>query len=144
MDTKTARSQGIIAPDASLVFVYGTLKSGQRNHHVMERIKAKVITQKCFTMQADIFDLGSYPAITINKEANGNVRVYGEVYAVPEVGMKFLDVFEGVPNLYARGMVSCLSMDTEASIIRAEAYHMTEKQIKDRGGQKIPSGRYGA
>ena len=80
----------------TLVFVYGTLLQGERNHHHLHRAElvGGARTRAVFTM----IDLGSYPAMV----RGGVTAVVGEVYRVDERTLAALDELEGHPTLYRR------------------------------------------
>lgn len=80
----------------SQVFVYGTLKRGQRNHHYLAQADyvGLHLTDKCFSMYA--FD--DYPAVT----QRGNNAVSGEVYRVNSQQLQMLDELELCPRFYQR------------------------------------------
>ena len=73
------------------LFVYGTLKKGQRANHYLK--DAKFIGNA--TTKDSIFDMqsnqGLYPFVFLD----GNKRILGEVYSVPMDELKFLDMYEG-------------------------------------------------
>jgi gamma-glutamylcyclotransferase (GGCT)/AIG2-like uncharacterized protein YtfP len=83
------------------VFVYGTLRKNERNHHLLK--EATLITRQAWT-KGRLFDTGhGYPAL---KESI-NDRVYGELYLVSEEQLLRLDELEGYRpndrnNLYNR------------------------------------------
>jgi len=49
----------------------------------------------------DIFDLGSFPAVT-----EGKYKIKGEVYAVDDETFEYLDAIEGYPDFYNRKKIS--------------------------------------
>ncbi len=101
-----------------LVFVYGSLKRGQSNHHL--------IASACFEGEARapglvLHDLGPFPmaiaaalagsaawteyeneASTVNDSERSNLSIQGEVFAVDGETLQKLDRLEGVPRLYQR------------------------------------------
>ncbi|EKF73884.1 hypothetical protein A11A3_11763 [Alcanivorax hongdengensis A-11-3] len=79
-----------------LVFVYGTLKRGERNHHFLKRGQylGDWQTPPCFAF----FDLGAYPGLY----RPGNTAVQGELYRVSPAIMAQLDWLEEVPRVYRR------------------------------------------
>jgi len=81
-------------PNTQLVFVYGTLKRGQSNHHWLSgaRWQGEVALAGLV-----LHDLGPFPMAV---EGEGTVR--GELYAVDAAGLARLDVLEGHPRLYNR------------------------------------------
>jgi gamma-glutamylcyclotransferase (GGCT)/AIG2-like uncharacterized protein YtfP len=82
----------------SLLFVYGTLKSGERNNHLMEgRLVRKAKTYKGFRL----VDCGNYPGLV-----RGDKAIEGEVWEVSEPTLARLDRFEGVyRGVYVREQI---------------------------------------
>lgn len=82
------------------VFVYGSLLSGEENHHVMRGalLSRPTVTLPAFTL----FDLGPYPALL----AGGTTAVEGELYGVDAKLLARLDRFEDHPRLYRRGPIA--------------------------------------
>ena len=91
----------------TVLFVYGTLKRGQRNH--------RLIADQTFLGEAEtepryrVFDLGPYPGLVADPE-NG-VAVRGELWAVVECCLAELDDFEEVPGLFVREPVAVAGQD---------------------------------
>jgi len=114
----------------NMVFVYGSLQRGERNHRMMAgaRLLRVAKTAPAF----ELFDLGSFPAMV----ARGTVSVVGELYAVDEVLLKRLDVFEGHPRFYRRTEVGLDDGTT------AEAYLMARSDV--RGMRPIVCGNWKA
>ncbi len=83
-----------------LLFVYGTLKRGQRNHRLLadQRFVRIAATAPGYCL----YDLGPYPAMVQGADA-GPVR--GELFSVSECATDELDDFEGVPDLFDRRRV---------------------------------------
>ncbi|WP_216831771.1 gamma-glutamylcyclotransferase [Alkalihalobacterium elongatum] len=83
------------------VFVYGTLRQHESNHHLLK--EARCVSRQCWT-NGTLYDTGcGYPAMI----ASTSNRVYGEVYAVTDEQLKRLDELEGYAgegkdNLYER------------------------------------------
>lgn len=77
-----------------LVFVYGTLKAGQPNHHWLAQALA---LGEATLPGAVLHDLGPFPMAI-----SGEGRVLGELYAVDDDALAQLDRLEGVPRLYER------------------------------------------
>ncbi|WP_108672366.1 gamma-glutamylcyclotransferase family protein [Peribacillus acanthi] len=84
-----------------IVFVYGTLRKGERNHRLLE--SSTCIAKECWTT-GQLFDTGNgYPAM-IHSSSD---KTYGELYSVTEKELKQLDHLEGYTeggkdNLYER------------------------------------------
>lgn len=78
----------------TLVFVYGTLKRGHRNH---DWLMGASFRGDAVLPGAVLHDLGPFPMAI-----SGDGQVIGEVYAVDEAGLARLDHLEGCPRLYER------------------------------------------
>jgi len=78
------------------VFVYGTLKKGRGNHHLLSQSKflgtAETLPQ--YTMVS----LGAFPGVI----ENGITQIQGEIYEVNAEQLVRLDRLEGHPNFYRR------------------------------------------
>ncbi len=83
-----------------LLFVYGTLRRGESNGHLLERSEylGKHTTDPIYTM----FSFGPYPAIV----AGGATAITGEVYAVDAATLARLDRFEEYPEEYMRNHIA--------------------------------------
>ena len=114
----------------TLVFVYGTLLFGERNHRhlVGARLIGEARTQPAFQLH----DLGAYPGLV----AGGEHAIVGEVYAVDEATLAALDRLEGTPDFYRR--VSIVLVDDTS----AETYLLTPEQVA--GHPVIASGSWRA
>src|SRR5262245_42620861 len=90
---------------STLLFVYGTLKRGCKNHH---HLAGQVFVGAARTPPGfRLYDLGGYPAIGANSDDREGVL--GEVWSVDARALQVLDHFEGVHDgLYRRGPVSLL------------------------------------
>ena len=77
------------------VFVYGTLMTGESNHHFLEN---STCLGKAAIEGYDMYNVGGfYPAII-----PGNSRIIGELYEVHENDMASIDMLEGEGSLYIR------------------------------------------
>lgn len=82
-----------------LIFVYGTLKRGCRNHHQLagQKFVGAARTVPGFVL----YDLGGYPGLV--PHAADRTGVVGEIWSVGPEALRRLDAFEGVPEgLYRR------------------------------------------
>jgi gamma-glutamylcyclotransferase (GGCT)/AIG2-like uncharacterized protein YtfP len=93
-----ALAPGALPQERQLVFVYGTLKRGERNHHWLEGASWQGEAELSGVL---LHDLGPFPMAVI-----GEGTAIGEVYAVEEQGLARLDELEGFPRLYDRQMLS--------------------------------------
>ncbi len=87
-------------PFSELLFIYGSLKKGFDNHHLLSKHSkrlGKAITVGKFGMFEDSF--GNYPyLIPVPK-----MRVHGELYLIERKELlEKLDLFEGAPEYYER------------------------------------------
>ena len=87
----------------TLLFVYGTLKRGCRNHH---RLAAQRFVGAAHTAAVYLlYDLGGYPGIVPVSKTNEGV--VGEIWEVDENCLRELDRFEGVDDgLYRRDPIN--------------------------------------
>ena len=80
--------------ERQLVFVYGTLKRDEKNHHWLEGASWQGEAELPGVV---LHDLGPFPMAVI-----GAGIALGEVYAVEGSGLARLDELEGYPRLYDR------------------------------------------
>ncbi|MFM7268110.1 MAG: gamma-glutamylcyclotransferase [Cyanobium sp.] len=76
------------------LFVYGTLKRGQPNHHWLQSCPYE---GEAIMAGLLLYDLGPFPMAVAGE---GEVR--GEVYALSRQELSSTDRFEGYPRLYDR------------------------------------------
>lgn len=82
------------------MFLYGTLKRGQRNHPLLrgQRFVGVATTEPCYRL----FDLGPYPGMV---EVADGLAVIGELWEVNAACLAELDALEDAPTLYVRRRV---------------------------------------
>lgn len=85
-----------------ILFVYGTLRRGGSNHHLMIEGRAELLGEASTPPAFELLDLGPYPAMV----AGGATSVLGEVYVVAEPLREKLDILEDVPQLYYRTAIT--------------------------------------
>lgn len=101
------------------VFVYGTLKEGHLNHHVMQRFgTSKKLEVEAF-IEGIMYTLGVYPAVI---EGRGAIK--GEVWLVDDKTLKLLDQLEDHPDFYERKIVKLLGTEE-----RVMAYIMPKERL---------------
>ena len=87
-------------PFSELLFIYGSLKKGFDNHHLLSKHTkrlGKAITIGKFGMFEDSF--GNYPYLVPVPK----MRIHGELYLIERRELlERLDLFEGVPEYYER------------------------------------------
>ena len=105
---------------STILFVYGTLKHGQRNHSLMResRFLGEAVTEPRYTL----LDMGSFPGMI----AGGTTAVHGELYEVGPELLARLDRHEGVPRFYMRTPVLLSVGDFAESYILVH-----QERIKD-------------
>src|SRR4029077_15679276 len=85
----------------AILFVYGTLKRGLGNHHLIadQEFIGAAVTKSRYR----VLDLGAHPGMIL-AETNG-LAVKGELWAVSEGCLAKLDAFEEVPGPFVRALV---------------------------------------
>lgn len=89
------------------VFVYGSLRKGLSNdiNNMAELLGAEIEFLGVDTIEAEMYSLTYFPAISFKEGSDNNVQVLGEVYEVKtkaEDMLETLDVLEGYPSFYNR------------------------------------------
>lgn len=87
-----------------LVFVYGSLLRGLRNHHFLENQEflGSATTQGAYYA---LWNLGSFPGLTEVGECGVGESVSGELYRVSEDCLAELDGLESNGTLYQRKLI---------------------------------------
>ncbi|TQF09174.1 gamma-glutamylcyclotransferase [Myxococcus llanfairpwllgwyngyllgogerychwyrndrobwllllantysiliogogogochensis] len=108
------------ASTSTRVFVYGTLLSGEPNHHLLRgaRLVGPARTQPRFSL----YDYGPFPALA----SRGKHAVEGEVYEVDALMLAALDRLEGHPRFYER---TSIALDGAG---RVEAYLFPKGRLAGR------------
>jgi len=89
-----------------LIFVYGTLKRGERNHDVLD--DSEFVSEATTEALYLLYDRGAYPCM-VKAECGKNIK--GEVYRVSDETLKRLDSLEGVGyGLYERARIRLLDV----------------------------------
>ena len=82
----------------NILFLYGTLKRGQKSHHFLagQEFRGEATTMPLYRLYA----LGWHPGMVL--EPDNGLEVTGELWAVDDVTLAKLDVYEGVPDWFVR------------------------------------------
>ena len=113
------------------VFVYGTLRKGYGNHHLLRDANFLGEAQ----VKATMYLMGYIPYVSLNNDTN---TVHGEVYKIDEDILRRLDQLEGYypsqPNtsFYNRSVIK--TIDGHEAYI----YHIEYKEEKEQ--YKVSSG----
>ena len=86
------------AMSKTILFLYGTLKRGQKSHHFLvgQEFLGTATTMPLYRLYA----LGWHPGMVLDPD-NG-VEVTGELWAVDDATLAKLDVYEGTPDWFIR------------------------------------------
>ena len=116
--------------DTELIFVYGTLMSGQRASGYLDG--CELLGRYCLRDYA-MYSLGAYPGIV----PQAGEAVIGEVWRVPADRLPEMDAYEGEGSLYHRRTVT---VEREGGRIPAQAYiyahRPTGKLMREPWGSK--------
>ena len=85
----------------TILFVYGTLKRGLRNHPLIadQEFLGEAVTEPRYR----VLDLGPHPGLVADEAAG--LAVKGELWAVSDRRLAELDEFEEVPGPFVRAEV---------------------------------------
>ncbi|MDG3087028.1 gamma-glutamylcyclotransferase [Vibrio hannami] len=106
-----------------LVFVYGTLRKGECNHHLLAQSEYLGMYETEPNFQ--LFDLGQYPGLM-----EGMHSITGEVYRVSDSTLAELDILEDVPIEYRRESIETPFGQTWIYIYQQP---VTQDQVIDSG-----------
>jgi gamma-glutamylaminecyclotransferase len=79
-----------------LVFVYGTLRRGEVNHHLLK--DAALLGEHVTPPRYKMLNLGAYPGVV----DGGSTAIVGEIYRITQKQFTDLDRLEAYPKLYGR------------------------------------------
>ncbi|XP_005995554.1 gamma-glutamylaminecyclotransferase isoform X2 [Latimeria chalumnae] len=91
------------------IFVYGTLKKAQPNHHHMTRGtngKGEYCGQGHTVEKYPLVIAGKYNIPYLLNIPGSGCQVSGEIYAIDDQLLQFLDEFESCPHMYQRALVN--------------------------------------
>lgn len=113
------------------IFVYGTLKRGQRNHHFLadQEFRGEARTLPRYRL----CDCGRHPAL-VNDSENG-IAIHGEVWQVSHKALQKLDEYEEVPDYFSRCPILLKDWN---SLVEAYFYNGNVTGLKDCGDRWPP------
>jgi gamma-glutamylaminecyclotransferase len=86
----------------TILFVYGTLKSGQGNNHLLA---GQEFVRAAETVPIyRLVGLGWHPGLVVDRESG--LAVKGELWSVDEHALARLDEYEGVPHWFRRDFIA--------------------------------------
>jgi gamma-glutamylcyclotransferase (GGCT)/AIG2-like uncharacterized protein YtfP len=136
----TARGEMHPGPVRAL-FVYGTLRSGEKRHPLLARHRASAAGSA--TVEGTLLDLGEYPGLLVGEGKN---RVTGELYLVPDPPSLFSELdpvesflgYDAYGSLYRRAIVRAVGSEGASTLAWTYVYNA------DRAGHlTIDSGDWG-
>ncbi len=127
--TITIKDKGIFSKEDEhfkvYLFVYGSLKKGFENEHVLDKAKyiSKATTIRKFAMYTS--KGGEYPYLLKDKPLN---NIEGELYKIARKDLlKKIDIFEGSPDYYTRESIEVKSRSFDINK-RVFTYFYTNKK----------------
>lgn len=116
--------------NVSVVFVYGTLRGGQANSHLLENV-AFYGWGKTREPAFRMYSAGGFSIVC----REGDEQIVGEVYAVDDETLSRLDRLEGHPGWYRRQIVT-IELE-RGTMVRAWIYLQKPSQLS-QGVTHIP------
>ena len=115
------------------VFVYGSLKNGYGNHHILNNSK---FIGDAVTLEPDfsMISMGRFPGVIY-----GNKRIRGELYSVNQEVFSYLDRLEGNGHFYKREEIDLLLLDNPNGAKKYKAWMyilVNQKSHFGKGGHK--------
>jgi gamma-glutamylaminecyclotransferase len=111
-------------PDTHIVFVYGSLMRGFRNHVLLT--DARFIGEGASEPRFTMLHLGSFPALV----EVGSTTIVGELYEVDDITLGRLDMLEGHPAFYYRKEIGTVT--GEEGAFTALAYLLPKGHLDSR------------
>lgn len=108
------------------IFVYGTLRRGQYNHHLLSHSTFVDFVQTA--PQFTLVDMGDYPALV----HGGHTAVVGELFDINLITLARLDLLEEVPELYRREQLT-LSQGVIAMTYTLPSHFAAGAQVVESG-----------
>jgi gamma-glutamylcyclotransferase (GGCT)/AIG2-like uncharacterized protein YtfP len=119
------------------LFVYGSLKPGGWSHYLLENEVSN--PEDGWIVGAEIYDVGSFPALNLESALGTDKTVFGIVYDInrgsEERLFRQLDSLEGYPRLFDRDdiMVETNSGPVKAVVYFGKATHLFDNPVVESG-----------
>ena len=108
------------------VFVYGTLRKGMSNHHLLK--DSKYLGEFRQNVGFDMVDLGAFPAL-VPYSGEFPLPVTLEAYEVDDSTLQSLDRLEGYPSFYNRKLINVKDINGYVYYLNDNKYNY--KHIKN-------------
>ena len=125
-----------------LLFVYGSLKWGYGNHHILG---SSNLIDDGIIVGFKMYSMGAFPALVFDDSLD---RTVGELYEISDATFQRCDNLEGYPNFYDRKMVKVYlsSPDDRDKCDTREAWvyfmHAPDGYMKPMQKKEDPGGYY--
>jgi gamma-glutamylcyclotransferase (GGCT)/AIG2-like uncharacterized protein YtfP len=113
-----------------MVFVYGSLKNGLSNHHILDG--ATYIGQGWTAPNFTMLNLGWFPGVVLG----GTSQIEGELYEVDERTLHRLDRLEGHPDFYRREPITIKTKDARVEAV----IYLLPLEWLEKGYGAVPNG----
>lgn len=130
----TIKDKGIFSKEDKYfevyLFVYGSLKRGFENEHMLDRAKyiSKATTVRKFAMYTS--KGGEYPYLLKDKPLN---NIEGELYKIARKDLlKKIDIFEGSPDYYTRESIEIKSRSFDTNKRAFTYFYVNKKDHKKK------------
>lgn len=119
--------------DRKLLFVYGTLLTGEGNHGcLLGEEHHELLGKDSIKGHYELVSLGGFPGLIPLSPESKEKEIFGEVYAVDNEAYKRVERLEGYPSFYDK-----LKVDTKFG--EAEVYVLDEEYLRN---EVIESGNW--
>jgi len=110
----------------AIIFVYGTLKRGLRNHALLAGQQFEGVARTLSHYR--LYDSGPHPCLV--EDRGHGYAVQGEIWRVDDCTLARLDEFEDVPGLFVRRQIEIAGISTP---VFAYLYQGNVAGMKDCG-----------
>jgi gamma-glutamylaminecyclotransferase len=126
-EEKQKPSDSVASTREHVIFVYGTLREGQWNHHLLD--SSKFLGMAKTKMRYALYGSG----VPFLSRADSVSHVKGEVYAVDDATLRRLDQLEGHPDAYKREQAEVVLQDGTELIAWIYFYDTAEGNLIESG-----------